>query len=294
VTGSFDSNNRLFMLAQQGQRFPSTPTAALIVPTMLVLMIVIQILMRLAFRSLLGEGPVADSIAELLGFLSIFVGLWVLLHFWSKRPFWSLGFERTHAFRRLLGGTLIAGAMMGGTIGLVMIPGATVEPGQLQIRGLAGLAIGFFSLLATSVQSSAEEALFRGWLLPAIGVRYSLRIAVILSSLVFALAHATNSPTVLGLVNLFLFGTMAALLALADGGLWSACAWHAIWNWVQGGLLGFSVDGSSRSGLIASIQTSGPDYITGGAFGPDGGTAATTMLLGGIAIVTIRLSRRHK
>jgi membrane protease YdiL (CAAX protease family) len=184
--------------------------------------------------------------------------------------------------------------MMGGTIGLVMIPGATVEPRQLQIRGLAGLAIGLLSLLATSVQSSAEEALFRGWLLPAIGLRYGLRIAVIVSSLIFALAHATNSPTVFACVNLFLFGTMAALIALADGGLWGACAWHAIWNWVQGGLLGFSVDKSSRSGLIASIQTSGPDYITGGAFGPDGGIAATTILLAGIAVVSIRSRRKHK
>ena len=181
MTGTFDSSNRLFAQAQQGRRLPTIPVALAVVPAMLALMIVTQIVMRLLFRSLLGDEPVADSIAELLGFLSIFLGLWVLVHFWTGCPFRSLGFQGPHAFRNLLCGSLIAGVVIGPTIGLVMIPGATIGPGELQIRGIAALAIGLLTLLATSVQSSAEEALFRGWLLPVIGVRRGPLTAVILS-----------------------------------------------------------------------------------------------------------------
>jgi hypothetical protein len=188
----------------------------------------------------------------------------------------------------------MATVMMAATVGLVMIPGATIGPGELQIRGASALAIGLLTLLATSAQSSAEEALFRGWLLPAIGVRRGPLTGVILSSSVFALAHTTTGPTMVGWLNLFLFGAMAALLALAEGGLWTACAWHSVWNWVQGGLLGFSVDRSSRSGLVATVQPLGPSYLTGGAFGPEGGIAVTATLLAGIGVLAICFRRKHR
>ena len=38
------------------------------------------------------------------------------------------------------------------------------------------------------------------------------------------------NATALGLLNLSLFGTFLALYALAEGGLWGACAWHTLWN----------------------------------------------------------------
>jgi hypothetical protein len=111
------------------------------------------------------------------------------------------------------------------------------------------------------------------------------------SSLVFAMAHALNGPTLLGWLNLFFFGIMAALWALAEGGLWGASAWHAGWNWTLGSLLGMAVDRSSRSGLLISVRATGPGFITGGPFGPDGGIAATGVLLIGIGILAIRTDR---
>jgi uncharacterized protein len=133
--------------------------------------------------------------------------------------------------------------------------------------------------VATTVQSTSEEALFRGWLLPAIGARTGLVAGIVLSSIVFAIAHATTGPPPLGWINLFLFGCFAALLAVSEGGLWAVSAWHAMWNWTQGGLLGFSVDRSIGTGLLASIHPTGPDYLTGGAFGPEGGLIVTGVLV---------------
>jgi len=58
------------------------------------------------------------------------------------------------------------------------------------------------------VQGPAEEVLFRGWLLPVIGARYLPWIGVLVSSLIFSLAHAGSmsyAPLVpLALLNLFL------------------------------------------------------------------------------------------
>ena len=122
--------------------------------------------------------------------------------------------------------------MILGMSGLAAIPGAILAPGQLRGEGLAAVGTALLLLLATGVQSSAEEALFRGWLLPVMGSRYGPWIGILVSSSVFALAHAFSAPSALGLLNLFLFGTFGATRALTEGGLWGASAWHTVWNWM--------------------------------------------------------------
>lgn len=116
-------------------------------------------------------------------------------------------------------------------------------------------------------------------------------IGVLVSSLVFSLAHAgSHGITLLGFVNLFLFGTFAAFYALAERGLWGIGAWHAVWNWTMGDLLGFATDGTPHAGL-RSIRTDGPDVISGGAFGLEGGLACTAVFLIAIGIIAMRARR---
>jgi membrane protease YdiL (CAAX protease family) len=151
------------------------------------------------------------------------------------------------------------------------------------------------SLLAYLVQGPAEEVLFRGWLLPVIGARYRPWIGVLVSSAVFSLAHATSSGiTLLAFLNLLLFGIFAAVYALAEGGLWGICVWHAVWNWAQGDLLGFALDGTLHSGLLTSIRATGLDLITGGAFGLEGGLAATAVLVIAIGTIATLSGRRAR
>jgi membrane protease YdiL (CAAX protease family) len=221
-------------------------------------------------------------VANIIGFLPVYLGLWVWLRLSSKRPFGSLGFENPGAPRRILGGAVAAGLMIAVTAGLAIIQGASVEPGT-QTSGLAALGIGLLSLLSYTVQGPAEEVLFRGWLLPIIGSRYRPWIGVLVSSIFFSLAHVGSPP--LALLNLFLFGVFAAVYALAEGGLWGICAWHAVWNWAMGNLLGFAVSGSAHAGLLISIRATGPDVISGGAFGLEGGLACTAVFLIAIGII---------
>jgi membrane protease YdiL (CAAX protease family) len=277
--------NHLFTLARQGQRQPSTILAIAIVPVILVLLIVTQVAARQVLRPIFPDEP-ADLTAGIIGSICAFLCLWICLTFWIKRPFWSLGFENHRVLPRVLAGALTAGFMVAAMAGLVMIPGTSITRGELPFR------IALLTLFATTAQSSAEETLFRGWLLPIIGARYKPWIGVLVSSLLFALAHTLNGPTPLGWLNLFLFGTFAAAWTLAEGGLWGACAWHAIWNWTESGLLGLIDDRSvPHPGLLVTIRPTGPDLVTGGAFGPEGGLAATAILLIGISIVTKRAHR---
>jgi CAAX protease family protein len=230
--------------------------------------------------------PIVQNVAM---FVPIYLGLWGWLRLSSKRPFWTLGMEREHALPRAFRGALIAPLMMAVAVGLSIASGASLAPGLLQTTGLAAVGIRFLSLLAYFVQGPAEELLFRGWLLPVIGARYRPWIGVSVSSLIFSLAHALSPGiTGLGFLNLLLFGVFASAYALAEGGVWGICAWHAVWNWAMGDLFGFALDGTPHSGLLSSIRDDGPDTITGGAFGLEGGLACTAVFLIGIAIIEMR------
>jgi len=296
VTTILYPNNRLFTLARLGKRQPSALAAIAVVLVILALVIVGESKARLLVQSTFPDGiqPVASPIVEgLFGFLPIYLGLWVWLRLSSKRPFWSLGLESQGALRHALGGALIAVLMMAVTAGLAIISGA--EAAKSQVTGLTALGIRLLSLLAYLVQGPAEEVLFRGWLLPVIGARYRPWIGVLVSSLIFSLAHAGSmsyAPLVpLALLNLFLFGVFAAFYALAERGLWGICVWHAVWNWAMGDLLGFATDGAPHTGLLISIRSTGPAIITGGAFGLEGGVAATAVFVIAIGIIVMRTRR---
>jgi len=293
LTTILNPDNRLFTLARQGRRPPSALVAIAVVLFILVLVIVGESKSRLAVQLIFAGGiqSIAGPIVEnIVGFLPIYLGLWVWLRLSSKRPFWSLGLESPGAARHALGGVLIAALMMAVTAGLVIISGATA--GKSQMTGLTALGIRFLSLMAYLVQGPGEEVLFRGWLLAAIGARYRPWIGVLVSSLVFSLVHAGSilmAPLVpLAFLNLFLFGIFAAFYALSEGGLWGICVWHAVWNWAMGDLLGFATDGVPHTGLLISIRATGPDIVTGGAFGLEGGLACTAVFLIAIGIIAMR------
>jgi CAAX protease family protein len=295
LTTILDPNNRLFTLARQSQRQPSALEAiAVALVTLVLVLIPGQMLTRIIMRSLFQgrSQSIASPIVEnAIGFLLVYMALWVWLRLSSKRPFRSLGFENDGALRRVLRGALIAGLMMTVTAGLAVLPGATLAPGS-QTSGLAALGIGLLSLLSYAVQGPAEEVLFRGWLLPVIGARYRPLIGVSVSSVLFSAAHALSPGiTMLGFLNLFLFGVFTAVYSLAEGGIWGACTWHAVWNWAMGNLLGSALDGSPHPGLLITVRATGPHLISGGDFGLEGGLACTAVFLIAIGIIAMRTRR---
>ncbi|MGD1095279.1 MAG: hypothetical protein ABSB35_25215 [Bryobacteraceae bacterium] len=104
-------NNRLFTLARKSQRQPSALEAIAVVLFILLLVLIPgQMLTRFVMRSFFqgGSESVAGPIVGNVGFLPIYLALWVWLRWSSKRPFWSLGFERYGAPRNVLRGALVA------------------------------------------------------------------------------------------------------------------------------------------------------------------------------------------
>lgn len=232
-------------------------------------------------------------------FAPIFIFQWIWLWLIEQRPMKSLGLVLKSAGKKYLRGALI------GFVMILLSVGVPAGFGQYTVQYFVTTGSGvilplgiLISLIGWIVQGAAEELLFRGYLMPVISVRYGAVWGVLISSCTFAALHLLNENlTILALVNLLLFGIFAALYTLADQSLWGIFAIHSLWNWAQGSLFGLSVSGS-HLGDQAPIQliNKGPAWLTGGAFGPEGGIAVTLVLVAAIiwVLYTSQIRREQK
>ena len=141
--------------------------------------------------------------------------------------------------------------------------------------GLGGLLVALLTLLCVG---AGEELVMRGVLLQQVGRGWGVRAGVVVSSLVFGLFHLPNvfvaevEPAVglIAVLVLVALGGVFAYATLLTRGLWLPAALHASWNFAQGPLLGFPISGQPSHGLVQPLVR-GPAWVTGGAFGPEGG-----------------------
>jgi len=298
------NQSRLFELAREGRRL--TPVWA-VIPLALAFAIIAQfgsipILAALAIqygfsKELLSmsDMPVTASGLWMALFLIsafflmyVFVAAWVW--FFERRPIKTIGYERAEAWLRYGRGFIAGLLMFAAAVGMLAAFGAvSVEGGDPSRQGTAATGGVALVLVGWIVQGGAEEVLTRGWILPVTGARYRPWIGLLLSVLFFTFLHGLNDNlNWLAILNLALFGLFAALYAMREGSLWGISALHSAWNWIQGNIFGFEVSGmSAGGGTILNLTGSGPDWLTGGGFGPEGGIAVTMVLTLGILAVLL-------
>jgi len=221
---------------------------------------------------------------------------WLLLYLWVRlvewRPFHTIGLGLNRSGLMLLLGIVLALlmtsiVMVGLMIGGQLQPRAA-PPGTTGGMALAGI---LFMLMAFAVQSSSEEALYRGFLMNVMSYRAGLAAGLGVSTLLFALAHSRNHGfDALAAINLVLFALFVALLSLRTGSIWAGCAWHTMWNWSIANVWGLEISGEPPDGgSIMAWQSKGLKLWTGGDWGPEGGLAATIVLA--IAVTALFLWR---
>ena len=142
-----------------------------------------------------------------------------------------------------------------------------------------------YGLLLFLFVAFAEEILARGYCFQSLIHGTNVRTAVVLTSLFFALMHYFNpNISLLPAFNIFIAGVWFAVAFLRTGQLWFSIGLHFGWNYAEGTLIGFPVSGTWNQSIFRSIET-GPDWITGGTFGPEGGVLVTLMVGVGIAML---------
>ena len=110
--------------------------------------------------------------------------------------------------------------------------------------------------------------------------------AIVLVAVAFALVHLANpNVTALAIGNIALAGVFLGLAFYAPGGIWTACGAHLGWNGVLAAL-DAPVSGVPFRIPFIDYDPGSPAWLTGGAFGPEGGLASTLALT--IAVLVAR------
>ena len=181
---------------------------------------------------------------------------------------------------------LVAGAVAAG-IGLAIaavVGGRRVVTRRRERRGdYAGTVAS--TLLVLAPAALAEEVIFRGVPLVTLARAFGRGTAIVLVAVAFALAHLANpNVTALAIGNIALAGVFLGLAFYAPGGIWTACGAHLGWNGMLAAL-DAPVSGLPFRIPFLDYDPGSPAWLTGGAFGPEGGLAATLAL-------TIAVARR--
>jgi membrane protease YdiL (CAAX protease family) len=210
--------------------------------------------------------------------LLILAGLIVLKKI-DQRPtgMLGLGFQPRWFIELIVG--LGAGIVSTGGLTLVLVlTGAvslSLSPGVADAFAVFPIYLAVFTVAAT-----AEELLFRGYLLQALAEGSRRWFAAILLSLPFTIAHFGNPDvSVIGITNIFLVGIVIAVLYFQTRRLWLPIGFHISWNLAHGWLWGFDVSGIALDNQLLVATPVGPELLTGGGFGLEGSIVTTVLIV---------------
>lgn len=239
------------------------------------------------------EATFGDASLSMVTTLMVVFVVWAAARYLDRRPLDDLGLRIDRSFWiDAVFGFALGGVLMGGILGAEVVFGwATYQQaGEVgDVPHAAYAAVSLFTFLSVAIN---EELVFRGyqmtnlaeglesrWFRPAVAVFLAMSI----TSALFGLAHADNPNATLGSTgNIVLAGMWLALGYVLTGRLAIPLGIHFSWNFFQN-LFGMPVSGQDRF-FVSSVLTrtaSGPEWITGGPFGPEGGmTGLAAMAIG--------------
>lgn len=247
--------------------------------------------------------PVAglDYVLQILIALGLF---WFFTRIVDRRPWNESGLVPERRWWWECGAGVVIAALVMGLIFLTewLFGGLTLTGYGWERSGqqfwLIPILLFLLRMLAVGVY---EEIMMRGYLIPNITEGVSLGriqpgqaalIALVISSAIFGVAHATNpNATLTAVVNIFLAGVMLAIPFLITGRLALSIGIHFSWNFFQGGIFGFRVSGLEVRNSVFQIQQGGPSWWTGGEFGPEAGLIGVLGILLIIAITLLYLKQ---
>ena len=210
----------------------------------------------------------------------------------DKRPWADVGLARDAATgRRLATGWLIGtGAIVAscGVLALTRLLRFVPAVGD----DWMGAALRITAVLVPS--ALAEELLCRGYLLTVVRDRVGVRWAVLLTSMMFGLLHLSNpGATAESVALVTLAGIFLAAVRVVLDSLYAAWMAHLAWNWVMAVPLHAAVSGVRFESPEYQAVTTQPAWVSGGAWGPEGGLMAGLGMIGGLAYLYTRRRREE-
>ena len=263
----------------------------------LVIMVTLTIGALLLYRGELEVIITSISPAIMIDVVSVLSATYLARRFLDYRSFSSLGLQIDQStISDLIIGFLIPSLMMALIFLVEYAAGWTQFHGwSWQTVGMGQSVIGLLGGLSAFILVGISEEIFsRGYHLQNLMEGLNLHWALFLSSSVFALMHFFNpSSNLMSTLGLLAAGYFLAYGWVRTRRLWLPIGLHIGWNFFEGNVFGFQVSGLDTFRLLLHTP-SGPEFITGGTFGPEAGLLALPAMLLGAWLVKLYTRERVK
>jgi membrane protease YdiL (CAAX protease family) len=171
-----------------------------------------------------------------------------------------------------------------------LVVGVAAIADVYNIIGEGGTGALVAALIATAILPGfMEEMLFRGILFRWLEEFGGSWFALALTSALFGLGHIFNpNATALSAFAIALeAGVLLGAAYMLTRSLWMPMGLHAAWNFTQGEIFDVPVSGLDSHGLVEA-QLSGPQILSGGAFGLEASLIAMAIATtAGVALVVL-------
>jgi uncharacterized protein len=201
--------------------------------------------------------------------------------------------------RELAASTAVPLVVVGAVLGFALfciVYAVLWAMGVAQWRGVARLGSVIAPLLGAVIAAVGEELAIRGGVFRILEDSLGTALALILSAGLFGLLHASNhgATTISTLAIALEAGVLLGAAYAVSRNLWLPIGLHFGWNFTEGGVFGAIVSGGNTGTRIVSMPLSGPDLLTGGAFGPEASVIAVLVCLAAASILIALTIRRGR
>ncbi len=186
-----------------------------------------------------------------------------------------------------------------GTLAVALPAALLLASAQLAVADTADgswLGAALLSAVVLLPSAFAEELFARGYILALLREAAGWKVALAVTSIGFGLVHVVNpGANWQSLSVVVLAGFFLGAIVLVTGSLYAATLAHFAWNWFIAAVLHMPVSGIPVVGTPDyRVVETGPDWLTGGSWGPEGGIAAGLGLSMGLIYLSWSAMRRGR
>ncbi len=261
------------------------------------LMVLVAMLLAAVSARALPRGELAVVAAFALQTIGVVSVTWIAVRVLDRRSIADLGIlQRRGAALDLGFGVLLGGACIAGVVIAERVTGIARYRVVIDAASRAPSVLGALAVFVCV--AIVEELVFRGYMItnlaegarPRLWRRSAVLLALALSSIAFGLAHAPNpNASAIAVGNVAVAGVFLGAGYVVLGDLAVPLGVHLGWNLAQA-LFGMPVSGLTflaRSALVERELLDAPEWLSGGAFGPEAGVTGLVAMLVGLAQVLL-------
>ena len=252
-------------------------------------------------------GPIVSGVFDVLGVRGVSNESWVeavgllggtalALRAIDKRPWRDVWLDRSAARPDVLVTGFLVGAFSIALPMALLVAARWLAPERVASpSGGAGAwaAAGVRITLVLLPAALVEELLTRGYIFSVLRQAWGWKWSLAATSVVFGLLHLQNAgANVESTVLVILAGAFLAGVLVVTRSLYAAWMAHFAWNWMMAAVFHTAVSGYPMDAPGYRYVDAGPDWATGGTWGPEGGIPAALGMAAGLGFLIKRESKK--